>query len=205
MFRSLKSLYFSNRKNYTFNEDFIISDFVISENKVSFKLLTFFDDFGIEEFIILDKQLHELFNSKEVVFSVDKISLTNDLKDYYYIISYNEFISKVNDLLKEYQLSLKVDDRINFLDKKIEIFIENSADRFKLISNGFIKEINEFLLSKNIKDTEIVMLNSLHIENTENKFNLNIKDKLKKIQKEIVLDRENKENKQDKKISWAWW
>lgn len=199
MFRSLKSLYFSNRKNYTFNEDFIISDFIISENKVSFKLLTFFDDFGIEEFIILDKQLHELFNSKEVVFSVDKISLTNDLKDYYYIISYNEFISKVNDLLKEYQLSLKVDDRINFLDKKIEIFIENSADRFKLISNGFIKEINEFLLSKNIKDTEIVMLNSLHIENTENKFNLNIKDKLKKIQKEIVLDRENKENKQDKK------
>ena len=190
MFRSLKSLYFSNRKNYTFNEDFIISDFVISENKVSFKLLTFFDDFGIEEFIILDKQLHELFNSKEVVFSVDKISLTNDLKDYYYIISYNEFISKVNDLLKEYQLSLKVDDRINFLDKKIEIFIENSADRFKLISNGFIKEINEFLLSKNIKDTEIVMLNSLHIENTENKFNLNIKDKLKKIQKEIVLDRD---------------
>ena len=59
MFRSLKSLYFSNRKNYTFNEDFIISDFIISENKVSFKLLTFFDDFGIEEFIILDKQLHE--------------------------------------------------------------------------------------------------------------------------------------------------
>ena len=80
MFRSLKSLYFSNRKNYTFNEDFIISDFIISENKVSFKLLTFFDDFGIEEFIILDKQLHELFNSKEVVFSVDKISFCESLK-----------------------------------------------------------------------------------------------------------------------------
>lgn len=194
MFRSLKSLYFSNCKNYTFNEDFIIENIEMEDNKIFFKLLTFFDDFGIEEILILDKQLHEIFNPKEVKFTLEKILKSNDLKEYYYLISYDEFIFKVSEILKKYNIFLTVNDRINFLDKKIEIFIENSLNRFKAISNGVVKEIFTFLENKNIDNVEILMLNSLtNNDKKENKFDINFKNKLKEIQKENNKKIENKE------------
>lgn len=186
MFRSLKSLYFSNCKNYTLSEDFIILNFLKNENEISFKLLTFSDDIGIEELITLDKELQELFNDIKVEISVEKISLNDKFKEYYYIIPYDEFISKVNKLLEKYQICLNVNDRINFLDEKIEIFIENSLDRFKLISNGFVKDINDFVISKETEEVEIVMLNSLSLceSDKDDKFISNFENKLKEIQKE---------------------
>jgi len=62
MYRSLKSFYFSQRKNYSLSEDFIIDEFIFGDDKIDFKLLTDSNDIGIDELIILDKELHEIFN-----------------------------------------------------------------------------------------------------------------------------------------------
>ena len=70
MYRSLKSFYFSQRKNYSLSDDFIIDEFIFGDEKISFRLLTNSDDIGIEELIVLDKELHEIFNGREVDFSV---------------------------------------------------------------------------------------------------------------------------------------
>ena len=61
MYRSLKSFYFSQRKNYSLSEDFIIDEFIFGDDKIDFKLLTDSNDIGIDELIILDKELHEIF------------------------------------------------------------------------------------------------------------------------------------------------
>ena len=68
MYRSLKSFYFSQRKNYSLSEDFIIDEFIFGDDKIDFKLLTDSNDIGIDELIILDKELHEIFNGREVNF-----------------------------------------------------------------------------------------------------------------------------------------
>ena len=148
MYRSLKSFYFSQRKNYILSEDFIIDEFIFGDDKIDFKLLTDSNDIGIDELIVLDKELHEIFNGREVNFSVQNIIDSNYPKRYFYYIKYDEFINEVQKLLKNHGFSLTNNDRINFLEDYIEIYISNSICRFKLLSNSFLNDIKEFISQK---------------------------------------------------------
>ena len=160
MYRSLKSFYFSQRKNYSLSDDFIIDEFIFGDEKISFRLLTNSDDIGIEELIVLDKELHEIFNGREVDFSVQNFSKSEYPYKYFYYINYDEFVNEVQKLLKNHGFSLTNSDRINFLEDYIEIFISNSLCRFKLISNSFLDDLKEFISGKFTEDIELIMLNS---------------------------------------------
>ena len=186
MYRSLKSFYFSRRKNYSLSEDFIIDEFVFGDEKISFKLLTNSDDIGIEELMVLDEELHELFNGKEVEFSVQTFSNAEYPYEYFYYINYDEFVNETQRLLKNHGFSLTNNDRINFLEDYIEIFISNSIYRFKLVSNSFVNDLKDFISKKFTENVEIFMLNSLdiHEEKSAVKFEDKLENKLKEIQKE---------------------
>ena len=186
MYRSLKSFYFSRRKNYSLSEDFIIDEFVFGDEKISFKLLTNSDDIGIEELVVLDEELHELFNGKEVEFSVQTFSNAEYPYEYFYYINYDEFVNETQRLLKNHGFSLTNNDRINFLEDYIEIFISNSIYRFKLVSNSFVNDLKDFISKKFTENVEIFMLNSLdiHEEKSAVKFEDKLENKLKEIQKE---------------------
>lgn len=214
MYRSLKSFYFSRRKNYSLSEDFIIDEFVFGDEKISFKLLTNSDDIGIEELVVLDEELHELFNGKEVEFSVQTFSNTEYPYEYFYYINYDEFVNETQRLLKNHGFSLTNNDRINFLEDYIEIFISNSIYRFKLVSNSFVNDLKDFISKKFTENVEIFMLNSLdiHEEKSAVKFEDKLENKLKEIQKEneVKVEKakankefieENKEFKIGRKIS----
>ena len=176
MYRSLKSFYFSRRKNYSLSEDFIIDEFVFGDEKISFKLLTNSDDIGIEELVVLDEELHELFNGKEVEFSVQTFSNAEYPYEYFYYINYDEFVNETQRLLKNHGFSLTNNDRINFLEDYIEIFISNSIYRFKLVSNSFVNDLKDFISKKFTENVEIFMLNSLDIH--EEKSVVKFEDKL---------------------------
>ena len=135
MYRSLKSFYFSLRKNYSLSEDFIIDEFVFGDEKIDFRLLTNSENVGIEELVVLDKELHEIFNGREVKFSVQTFSKNDCPYKYFYYLNYDEFVNEVQKLLKNHGFSLTNNDRINFLEDYIEIYISNSLCRFKLLSN----------------------------------------------------------------------
>ena len=161
MYRSLKSFYFSQRKNYSLSDDFIIDEFVFGDEKIDFRLLTNSDEVGIEELVVLDKELHELFNGREVNISVQSFSKSDCPYDYYYYINYDEFVNKVQKLLGNHGFALTNNDRINFLEDYIEIYISDSVCRFKLISNSFLNDLKAFVSEKYNDDIEIIMLNSL--------------------------------------------
>ncbi len=188
MHRSLKSFYFSNKKEYTLSDDFIIYDFYQKDEKIFLKLLTDSDDVGIEEILVLDKELHELFNGIEVEFFVEKL-FSNEIGDnYFYHITYDDFVSKVQGILSKDNVLLTNNDRIDFLDNSIDIFINNPADRFKVISNGLVKDLEKYILNFTTKSVEINMLNLISDNsiNYEDKFNEELENKLKKIENENV-------------------
>ena len=68
------------------------------DEKIDFRLLTNSDEVGIEELVVLDKELHELFNGREVNISVQSFSKSDCPYDYYYYINYDEFVNKVQKL-----------------------------------------------------------------------------------------------------------
>jgi len=193
MYRSLKSFYFSQRKNYSLSEDFIIDEFIFCDDKIDFKLLTDSNDIGIDELIILDKELHEIFNGREVNFSVQNIIDSNYPKRYFYYIKYDEFINEVQKLLKNHGFSLTNNDRINFLEDYIEIYISNSICRFKLLSNSFLNDIKEFISQKFNDEVEVLMLNSLLTKDEKSieKLESKLEDKRKEIIKvnEVKVDK----------------
>ena len=145
MYRSLKSFYFSLRKNYSLSEDFIIDEFVFGDEKIDFRLLSNSENVGIEELVVLDKELHEIFNGREVKFSVQTFSKNDCPYKYFYYLNYDEFVNEVQKLLKNHGFSLTNNDRINFLEDYIEIYISNSLCRFKLLSNSFLNDVKEFV------------------------------------------------------------
>lgn len=197
MFRSLKSLYFSNERNYEFSEDFIISDISELEGGIKFKLLSFSDDVGIEELILLDKDLHEIYSGISVDFSIEKI-LNSDIEtdEYYFKLGYDNFVSEVSELLKAKDILLTNRDRINFLDDKIEVYIDKSLDRFKLASNGFKDDLENFVLEKTGVKVDVELLNTRtfedeYIEKFERKFG----DKLQELIDSYEKPVEKKEEK----------
>ena len=206
MYRSLKSFYFSQRKNYSLSEDFIIDEFIFGDDKIDFKLLTDSNDIGIDELIILDKELHEIFNGREVNFSVQNIIDSNYPKRYFYYIKYDEFINEVQKLLKNHGFSLTNNDRINFLEDYIEIYISNSICRFKLLSNSFLNDIKEFISQKFNDEVEVLMLNSLLTKDEKSieKLESKLEDKRKEIIKvnEVKVDKVKviKDNTKDNDI-----
>lgn len=209
MYRSLKSFYFSQRKNYSLSDDFIIDEFVFGDEKIDFRLLTNSDEVGIEELVVLDKELHELFNGREVNISVQSFSKSDCPYDYYYYINYDEFVNKVQKLLGNHGFALTNNDRINFLEDYIEIYISDSVCRFKLISNSFLNDLKAFVSEKYNDDIEIIMLNSLFTreEKSSEKLESKLESKRKEIQKEkgnkiekVKLIKEKSETEEEFKI-----
>ena len=94
MFRSLKSFYFFNGKEFNFTDDYIISDIIETIENINFKLLTYSDNIGYEELIELEKDLHEIYNGRSVIISLNKILDSDFNNEYYYALSYDEFIEK---------------------------------------------------------------------------------------------------------------
>ena len=206
MYRSLKSFYFSQRKNYSLSDDFIIDEFIFGDEKISFRLLTNSDDIGIEELIVLDKELHEIFNGREVDFSVQNFSKSEYPYKYFYYINYDEFVNEVQKLLKNHGFSLTNSDRINFLEDYIEIFISNSLCRFKLISNSFLDDLKEFISGKFTEDIELIMLNCLitREEKSCEKLDNKLENKRKEIKQENKIKAEkvkvNKESTEENSL-----
>ena len=206
MYRSLKSFYFSQRKNYSLSDDFIIDEFIFGDEKISFRLLTNSDDIGIEELIVLDKELHEIFNGREVDFSVQNFSKSEYPYKYFYYINYDEFVNEVQKLLKNHGFSLTNSDRINFLEDYIEIFISNSLCRFKLISNSFLDDLKEFISGKFTEDIELIMLNCLMTreEKSCEKLDNKLENKRKEIKQENKIKAEkvkvNKESTEENSL-----
>jgi len=206
MYRSLKSFYFSQRKNYSLSDDFIIDEFIFDDEKISFRLLTNSDDIGIEELIVLDKELHEIFNGREVDFSVQNFSKSEYPYKYFYYINYDEFVNEVQKLLKNHGFSLTNSDRINFLEDYIEIFISNSLCRFKLISNSFLDDLKEFISGKFTEDIELIMLNCLitREEKSCEKLDNKLENKRKEIKQENKIKAEkvkvNKESTEENSL-----
>lgn len=206
MYRSLKSFYFSQRKNYSLSDDFIIDEFIFGDEKISFRLLTNSDDIGIEELIVLDKELHEIFNGREVDFSVQNFSKSEYPHKYFYYINYDEFVNEVQKLLNNHGFSLTNSDRINFLEDYIEIFISNSLCRFKLISNSFLDDLKGFISGKFTEDIELIMLNSLitREEKSCEKLDNKLENKRKEIKQENKIKAEkvkvNKESTEENSL-----
>lgn len=201
MFRSLKSLYFSNEKNYEFSDDFIISEILETEGGIKFKLLSFSDDFGIEELIVLDKDLHEIYLGKSLDFSIEKICDEDNKSEYYFKVKYDDFIKVVSDLLEVKNIFLTNRDRINFLDDKIEVYIDKSADRFKLLSNGFKNDLENYIFEKTGDKVEVELLNPKtpiddYVEKFERRFDYKLQEIMDSYEKPVEKKEEKKSEKE---------